>query len=184
MSDIVFGLLVENNQKFPADELVEALEDAGRDEKWSWVLWELNSAYFGVIKGSLGFKGRVSQIRRIEVISLGEALDESDDSRAKWIVPAKSSTGSVHEFAHRKIAGYVADVYGEKVKTEEDAFVKPKERVLAPLSSRKKFKGIIPTATAHMGSEEGAMPASAKPNNPAPAASPGGDIARKSRRGN
>ena len=185
MSDIVFGILVIDTDSFTTTDLAEELEEAANGEDWAWVLWELNHAYFGIIKGSLRLKGRASQIDGLDVISLGEAVDESEDSRAKWLVPAKSSTGSVHELAQRKILNFVALAYGENGKEEvEVPFVKPTERVLAPISTRKKFSGDVPglskgfAAPKHSGSE------SDEPYKAPPAPVTEGAIARKSRRGN
>jgi len=189
LSDIVFGLLVEDKQSLSATELAEELESAARGEEWSWVLWELNHAYFGIIKGSLRLKGRTSQIDDITVISLGEAIDESEDSRAKWLIPARASSGSVHELAHRKIKNFVSEVYGESVAADgEVPFVKPVERVLTPISARRKFNGEMPSGAKRSmaGISAGSENPAEKPSvPPAPTSAPNADgvIARKSRRG-
>lgn len=185
MSDIVFGFLIEDTKKFPVEEIADVLEDAAEDEEWSWVLWELNHAYFGIIKGSLTLKGRISQERDIEVISLGEAIEEAEDGRSKWIVPAKSSNGSVHELAQRKIRNFIAATYDEtsKLEVEDVVLTKPKERILAPISSRRKFSGNLPSSTKssnNTGSESLLKPTSS--TNTEKEKPAGGTIARKSRR--
>ena len=193
MSDIAFGLLVDDIKLISATELADELEDAADGEEWAWVLWELNHAYFAIIKGSMRLKGRASQIEDVTVVSLGEAIDESEDSRAKWLIPAKSSSGSVHELAQKKIRNFVAEVYGMTLKEEDGTpFVKPKERVLAPISTRRKFTGKVPgdvkkpmggsilggsenTGSYHKPDETTTTPQPTAAN---------GVIARKSRRGN
>jgi hypothetical protein len=142
VNSVLFGILIEDGKAYPADELVEDIDSAAQGGKWSWVLWERNSTIFGIIKAELSLKGRISQLDDVEVISLGEALEESEDSRSTWIIPAKSATGSVQELAQRKILTFIADIYGGK--PVDDAVkidVKPKKVVLAPISPRKRFSG-------------------------------------------
>jgi len=132
---IVFGFLVEERHRIDASDLSDILEDATSDDKWKWVLWKLNNAFYGIIYGDLETKGQFFQTDVVQLITLGEAMEAAEDARSEWIIPARSSGTSLHEHALNIIKGFIKSSYGMKNAIVDDT--------TAILPDKKKVKALV-----------------------------------------